>query len=572
MKKKKYYKKVFNYFRKEKLNIIIYIVTSLIIVGLNTLTPALSAKLLSAITMIDISTMLIIAITLFIISLTSNLISYLNTNSSRKIQNRVEINIKEDISRELFDLEMKNFDKEGTGFFASRIEREPSAIANIFTRFRYGVTGLLTSVGVLIYIFYTSPIFGVFFILLSLVNFLINWKRTKMWEQERKESNKMYEKYSSDFGELIRGIKDIKVLNLKNYLIKKTTNEQKELIEFEYKISKKDEKVYILTGLIREFGDLLFILLGVILIKYNLLSGASMLVIYMYKSRAVYFLDELTGIHRDYKSFNLSLERLYELIDDSKYPKEKFGTKNIKDIDGTIEFKNVSFAYDENKVLNKVNFKINSCETIGIVGKSGVGKTTITNLINKLYTVSEGKILIDGVDINELSENSIRENISTITQNPYVFNVSIKDNLRIANPNVKLKEIKEKCKLCALDDYINSLPHKYNTLVGENGVILSGGLKQRLAIARAILKKSKILILDEATSSLDNETQDYIHHSIKKIKKDYTIIIIAHRLSTVIDCDKILVVDKGKIVGFDSHDNLIKNNKVYQKLYKKELV
>lgn len=572
MKKRKYYKKIFNYFKKEKLNIIIYIVTSLIIVGLNTLTPALSAKLLSAITMIDMSTMLIIALTLFIISLISNIIHYFNTNSSRKIQNRVEINIKEDVSRELFDLEMKNFDKEGTGFFASRIEREPSAIANIFTRFRYDITGLLTSIGVLIYIFYTSPIFGVFFILLSLVNFLINWKRTQMWEQERKESNKMYEKYSSDFGELIRGIKDIKVLNLKNYLIKKTTNEQKELIEFEYKISKKDEKVYILTGLIREFGDLLFILLGIILIKYNLLSGASLLVIYMYKSRAVYFLDEITGIHRDYKSFNLSLERLYELIDDSKYPKEKFGTKNIQDIDGTIEFKNVSFGYDDNKVLNKVNFKINSCETIGIVGKSGVGKTTITNLINKLYTVSEGKILIDGIDINELSENSIRENISTITQNPYVFNVSIKDNLRIANPNVKLKEIKEKCKLCALDDYINSLPKKYNTLVGENGVILSGGLKQRLAIARAILKKSKILILDEATSSLDNETQDYIHHSIKKIKKDYTIIIIAHRLSTVIDCDKILVVDKGKIVGFDTHDNLIKNNKVYQKLYKKELV
>ena len=181
------------------------------------------------------------------------------------------------------------------------------------------------------------------------------------------------------------------------------------------------------------------------------------------------------------------------------------------------------------------------------------------------------QILIDNIDIKDISEDSLRKNISTITQNPYIFNMSIKDNLKIVNPRISDREIKEKCKLCALDKYIDGLPQKYDTLVGENGVILSGGLKQRLSIARALIKNSKIIILDEATSSLDNETQDYIHHSLKKIKKDYTIIIIAHRLSTVKDCHKILVVDDGKIVGFDTHDNLIKNNKVYKRLYKKEL-
>ena len=341
---------------------------------------------------------------------------------------------------------------------------------------------------------------------------------------------------------------------------------------YDYQIGKKDQKTYMLTSIIRETMDFLFIVLGVILLKYDMITGASFLVIYMYKGRAIYFLNDINDIYRDYKSFNLSIERLYELIDDTKYPKEKFGTTNLKNIKGSIEFKKVSFGYDDNKVLKNINFKINPCETIGIVGKSGVGKTTIINLINKLYDANSGNILIDETNINELTEESLRTNISTITQNPYIFNVSIKDNLKIANPKATDKEIKEKCKLCALDEYINSLPKKYNTLVGENGVILSGGLKQRLAIARAILKNSKILILDEATSSLDNETQDYIHHSIKKIRKDYTILIIAHRLSTVIDCDKILVIDDGKIVGFDTHENLIKNNKVYQKLYKKELV
>ena len=149
--------------------------------------------------------------------------------------------------------------------------------------------------------------------------------------------------------------------------------------------------------------------------------------------------------------------------------------------------------------------------------------------------------------------------------------MSIKDNLKIANPKASDKEIAEKCKQCALDEYISSLEKGYDTMVGENGVILSGGLKQRLAIARAILKNSKIIMLDEATSSLDNETQDFIHHSIKKIRKDYTIFIIAHRLSTVIDCDKILVLNEGKIVGFDTHENLVKSNKYYHNLYEKEL-
>lgn len=160
----------------------------------------------------------------------------------------------------------------------------------------------------------------------------------------------------------------------------------------------------------------------------------------------------------------------------------------------------------------------------------------------------DGSIFIDGVDINEISEDSLRENITTIIQNSYIFNMTIKENLKIVDSEATDEELEEKCKLCAMDEYINSLPQKYDTLVGENGVILSGELKQRLSIARALLKDSKIIMLDEATSSLDNETQDYIHHSIKKIRKDYTIIIIAHRLSTVIDCDRILVMDQGKVL------------------------
>lgn len=572
MDKKKYYRRLFNYFKNEKKNILIYVVTSVLLIIISTFTPAISAKTLEAITNIDLEKMVTLALVALAAYTINMLISYINQISSNKITNKVEIKIKEDVSKELFDLEIKNFDKEGTGFFANRIESEPRSLAGIFMRFRYNITDFFTSIGIFIYILIICPTIGIFIFINSLINLLIRINRDKKWEQERKESNSMSEKYSSNFSELIRGIKDIKVLNLKDYLIKKTIKEQKDIISFSENMRKKDQKAYLWIDCLHIFMDFLFMIIGVFLIKSESLTGAAFLVIYMYKGRANYFLTSIAEMYRIVKEFNLSIERLYELIDDTKYPKEKFGNKSLDDVKGNIEFKNVLFGYDDNTILKNVSFHIDECKTIGIVGKSGAGKSTIFNLINKLYSVEKGQILIDGIDINELDEKSIRENITTITQSPYIFNMTIKDNLKIVNPSASDEEIKEKCRLCALDDYVESLEEGLDTLVGENGVILSGGLKQRLAIARAILKNSKIIMLDEATSSLDNDTQDFIHKSIKKIRKDYTIIIIAHRLSTVIDCDKILVIDDGKVVGFDTHENLIKNNRVYQKLYKKELM
>lgn len=572
MDKKKYYKKIFNYFKKEKKYIAIYLITSILIVVINTFSPAFSAKTLEAITNSDLRNMIYFSAIILIIHSISSIVSYINSKNARLVQSRVEIEIKKDVSKELFCLEMKNFDKEGTGFFANRIENEPNMLAGVFTNIRYLLTSFFTSLGVFIYVFIVSPIVGVFLLISSLLNFALQKSRMNRWEKENEESQKMYEKYSSNFGELIRGIKDIKVLNLKNVLIKKTVSEQKALIEYNDSMAKKDQRSFLVADFLSLVMDFLFIVIGVVLIKKELLSGATFLVLYMYKGRASGFIGGLGNVYRSFKSFNISLNRLYEVVDGVKYPKEKFGQVNLGKALGNIEFRGVTFGYDDNPVIKDVSFKISKGETIGIVGKSGAGKSTIFNLLNKLYLVQEGSISIDGIDLAQLDEESIRENITTITQNPYIFNMTIEENLKIVEPEATREDIEKVCKLCALSDYIDSLEEKMDTKLGENGVILSGGLKQRLAIARAILKKSRIILLDEATSSLDNETQDQIHQSIKRIRKDYTILIIAHRLSTVIDCDKILVVDKGKIVGFDTHENLMRNNNVYKKLYKKELL
>ena len=226
------------------------------------------------------------------------------------------------------------------------------------------------------------------------------------------------------------------------------------------------------------------------------------------------------------KNFNISSDRVFAIVNNKEFKKEKFGTKELNEVDGNFEFKNVVFGYNENLVLNGLNIKIASGKTYGIVGKSGSGKTTMFNLLNKLYDIQSGNIYIDGVDINELSEESIRGNITIISQNPYIFNMSIRDNLKLVKSNVTDEEIELACKTACLDDYIESLPDKYDTVVGEGGVNLSGGQRQRLAIARALIQNTKIILFDEATSALDNETQSKIQKALDNLNGDYTIIII----------------------------------------------
>ena len=181
-------------------------------------------------------------------------------------------------------------------------------------------------------------------------------------------------------------------------------------------------------------------------------------------------------------------------------------------------------------------------------------------------------VMIDGVNIKEYDRDSIRNNIAVVTQNPYIFNMSIRDNLKMVDPHLTDKKMKEVCEIASLDEFIETLPDKYDTLVGEGGLTLSGGQRQRLAIARALLKKADIILLDEATSALDNETQNEIKKAINNMRGNYTIIIVAHRLSTVIDSDRIILIDKGKVVDEGNHNYLIKNNEMYKNLYEKESV
>jgi subfamily B ATP-binding cassette protein MsbA len=279
----------------------------------------------------------------------------------------------------------------------------------------------------------------------------------------------------------------------------------------------------------------------------------------------------LAGINVGLNEGLAAARRIYELIDKEDKILEDKNLPELQISSGDIIFENVNFTYTDNlKILNNINICINGGSKIGIIGESGSGKSTILNLIPRFFNLTEGKILIDKQDINKVRLSSLRKVISIVSQDTILFDDTIKKNIAYAKKNSTDDEIYKASKLAGIDNFIDSLKNGYETLVGENGIKLSGGQKQRLSIARAFLKNSPIILLDEATSSLDSDSEEKIRKELIELTKNKTTLIISHKLSTIITCEKIYVINKGKIIGEGTHLELIKNSTYYRNLYDKQ--
>ena len=265
--------------------------------------------------------------------------------------------------------------------------------------------------------------------------------------------------------------------------------------------------------------------------------------------------------------------RILPIIDEKPKIFNDLKLDDMKIIDGTIKFENVSFNYDhaERKILKSINLNIQGGKMTSLVGHSGAGKSTILNLIPRFYDCVDGCIKIDDQSIKEKNLSSLRKNISLVSQETTLFDDTVFNNIKYANLNASEEEIKEATKLSFSDEFIDLLPKKYDTLIGENGIRLSGGEKQRLSIARALLKKSKIILLDEATSALDAETEKKIQEALNYLIQGKTTLVIAHRLSTILNSHKIYVVNQGEIAGHGTHDELIKSSVIYKNFYEKQV-
>jgi len=565
------FKKTWKYIKSSKMNLVGYGTVSIIEAIISAILPLLSAKVIINITNGIINQLILSALAVFFIEFILYVLYYFKSFFYVRIYQKTLINIQKSLAKEILNLEIAEIDKNSSGLFIDRLNKDTQDIAGLFMEYTYWISYIITNVGVLFTVFILNKYLFVYALFSSILVFIINRKRIAKQYDVQKELKVLQESKTGLTSELVRGIRDIKVLNANNTVLNQTNKKIEETTKKEVKIINIRNSYSYVENTTKSILDLGFIIIGCFLYNKALLTIPIFVIIYNYQPKIKNLLNGIVQLSEYNKKFSVSANRVFEVIDNEKFEKEKFGNVEIKKLEGNITFENVSFGYDKTKIINNMSFEIKPNERIAFVGKSGAGKTTIFSLITRLYKTNKGKILLDGNNINDLTCSTIRDNMSIITQNPYIFNFSIKENLLMAKENATMKEIREACKLACIDDYIMSLPDKYNTMVGENGVILSGGQKQRIAIARALLMKTEIILFDEATSALDNETQSKIQEAINNLKGEYTILIVAHRLSTIIDSDRIFVVEDGKIVDSGSHKELLEKSEIYKNLYNKDI-
>ena len=566
-------KKVYEYGKKYKKALIYQMICCIFFITFNIVIPIITSKQLVYITDSMFSQLLIASIAVLVINIINNLFRVLLRRNTQIFFRGTTKDLQVALGREILKIEVSEVDKNSTGTFVQRLGSDTDELSRIFTMGMGNLTGILTDIGIFVAVFIINKTIFSFYLTASLILTLFHLIKVKKVGEKDILFRKQRDKTSGLSTELIRGVRDIKMLNAKHSFMNSLEDNIEDLSQKQFNMRNVEMDYNCLIGILQSFFEFFIIILLVYLIDNKGLLVANAIVLFSYRNRLLTNLMENTGnLLTELKSFNISSKRVFAILENKEFRKEKFGKKHLDKVKGNFEFKNVSFSYNENKVLNDLSFKVNANETVGFVGKSGVGKTTIFSLLCKLYSINDGEIKIDGVNINELDESSIRNNITIISQNPYIFNMSIKDNLKLVKDNVTDEEIKRACELACLDEFIETLPDKYDTVVGEGGVTLSGGQRQRLAIARAFIQETEIILFDEATSALDNETQAKIQQAINNLKENYTILIIAHRLSTIINCDRILVLDNGQVIDEGNHKELLKRNKVYKKLYESEML
>ena len=566
-------KKVYQYGKDYRNNMMIFCLLSLIFIFINVIYPIFAAKQLTFLSggmfeQLILATLIVLCFD--ILNAVKTLIIRKNTQiffrgTFKKLQLAV--------SKEILRIKIKDFDNNSSGIFIERLNQDCTELSHIFTVGVGNLTGILTNIGVFIAVFIINKWVFLFYLFCSLIVTCLHVVKVKKVNEKDRILRKQREKNTGLTSELVRGIRDIKMLNARDSFIKEIENSINEVSNKTFDMRNTGMKYNLIIAIVSSVLETLLIVLLIYLISINNIDIATAVVLFSYKKNIMVNLMQSIGyLLEELKTFNLSCKRVFSMFNEKEFKKEKFGSKHLEKVNGNFEFKNVVFGYDdERNVLDGLSFKVNANEIIGFVGKSGVGKTTIFNLLCKMYDINEGEITIDGVNINELDEDSIRGNVTIISQNPYIFNMSIRDNLRLVKEDLTDKEMRKACKLACLDDYINSLPNKYDTVVGESGVTLSGGQRQRLAIARAFIQKTEIILFDEATSALDNDTQSKIQQAINNLKNEYTILIIAHRFSTIINCDRIYFIEDGKVIDSGSHDELLKRCDSYKHLYESEI-
>jgi subfamily B ATP-binding cassette protein MsbA len=518
---------------------------------------------------IDITSTLVIVIGIVLFFfLFKNIFNYLALYNITFLKNGILKNLRSNLYKKVLKMPISFFVNKKKGDLISRITADILEIqVSYLSMLEVIVREPLTILFTIIVMFTISPELTLFIILfIPISGFFISIIGKKL-KKDSTEVQKGQSDFLSILDETINGQKIIKSFLAESFFIKKFNS-------INYLLFKFSNKVINRKNLAAPFSEFMGILVIGILLWYGgkmvlineSLSGTTFIV---FMGLAYNILTPAKNLSKSFYSIkkgSAAAERVFEIVNIKENDKEK-KLKKIDDFKSEIKFENVTFSYDSNVILDSVSFKLKKGDSIAIVGTSGAGKTTIANLLNGFYQVDSGAISIDGENINNISKNSLYKLISIVTQESILFNDTIKNNLLIGSENSSNEEVLESSKNANAHEFIINQENEYETLIGDQGNKLSGGQKQRLTIARAMLKSPSILILDEATSSLDSESEKKVQGAINKLMLNKTSLIIAHKFSTIKKCDKILVLDKGKIIDQGNHDELIKKSALYKSMY-----
>jgi ABC-type multidrug transport system fused ATPase/permease subunit len=484
------------------------------------------------------------------------------------LNNRVAFDVKQKIIESFLNTKYAAAAKNTSGYYLERLNDDTTEVSAFLSNLMGTLVDLLTNVGFMVYVFILNWQCGIIFTIGVAILYCVQALKIRRNLRLLKNIKGYKEKSNSLFSEAVASIKDIKTLGIKtqienvnNAINHKLAKEQAK----QYTVSEFIDRIY---GLVRYGIDTaLVIACALWLFPANQIEVITILIIFNFKGSIYEMMGFFAKIKNYFVQGDYQAGRILEVISLQTAEVETFGSRALTDKFG-IEIEGLSFSYDDNTVLDNVSLVIPENTCTAFIGYSGSGKTTLLNCLNKLLPVENNMIKIGGTDINEVTEQSLRESIFTVNQEPFIFNDTILKNFRIVCPAATKETIFEACKKANIHAEILAMPSAYETLVAENSSNLSGGQKQRIAIARAILRNSKVILFDEPTSALDNENSANIMTEIRSLSKTRTVIVVTHKLEDIKHFDHIVVFDAGRIAGCGAHAQLFSTCEVYRKLLK----
>ena len=478
-----------------------------------------------------------------------NVLHYYHHKISKKVSIKFAQKIRLNLYEKIVKMSHADFEKINVGELFTTVENANEQMISILTKYLWAVTKVLYLIILFIIILFIDfRIWGLVAIVLLLLTILTKVYISKSKKVTNLEYEKTYEA-STLLNQTILGFKELKVLDVEKTYVKKYKNINDELC----KLKDKKANYWVNTNVIRwdiwKVSDLFLILILIVLIsKFNFdTTKVILLSTYISNIISIYFTHIIEN-SIDVPSFIKNIEKNMRILSENEIKEEKYGSKKLNNIKGVVEFDNVNFEYQNSKfALKDISFKILPNRKTALVGKSGSGKSTIMKLMLHYYDNYSGNIKIDDIDLKEIDKSSLINNLSVVYQDPFIFNLSIKDNILLSNENATKEEFESACKKAKLDEFVLKMPDGYDTVINDKSTNLSGGQKQRIAIARAIIKNSKIILFDEPTSALDKENTEYIKELIDELAIDKTVIVVSHDMKLISDFDDIIYVKDGVI-------------------------